>query len=384
MSAAADNLSTVPLPSLPNIRVDRARVIRAAKLAQQAVGNPPNPELKSVVLSYDRGMLKLTSTDLDVELTATMPAWPAGSYPSSGSTAVNRIGLARDLAALGGDHATIECSRDDVDGHTNVIAAGDVTIRRKRPGIPMVTLSDRTFDVQATWTPADLERLAWVATAASTDEGRPVLTGVNLDDGMAAATDSYRLFAAPVPTFNDEALIPGRIVRLLAKAAASSDITVSVSDDLVRFEWSRHDINWQLVAHQIQGSFPNWRKLLFPRLPDEVVPNVPAARIAAIGRRHTAIHQPGTGPSVPVELSTGPAGSLRARSERGRTVVDECVPTIAWDQPPVAISGRLLASIAGGFTAADGNVHLQVEDELKPLTVTDGQCHALIMPIRLN
>jgi hypothetical protein len=44
----------------------------------------------------------------------------------------------------------------------------------------------------------DIRLLRLVARAASTDRSRPALTRVSVEDGVAAATDSYRLYWGPV------------------------------------------------------------------------------------------------------------------------------------------------------------------------------------------
>jgi DNA polymerase III subunit beta len=106
-----------------------------------------------------------------------------------------------------------------------------------------------------------------VARAASTDEARPVLTGVKLEAGdgqlTAAATDSYRLALRTVPwveAVTGESLVPARALQEAAKAAmeVGGAVSIVLEDGQVSFLLGDR----RLTTRLIEGQFPNVRQLL--------------------------------------------------------------------------------------------------------------------------
>ncbi|MGI8426814.1 MAG: DNA polymerase III subunit beta [Actinomycetota bacterium] len=111
--------------------------------------------------------------------------------------------------------------------------------------------------------------LSRVVRAASTDESRPVLTGVLwiLEAGMLklVATDSYRLAIADVVVKeappDKQAIVPGRALTELSRHIANAgdaDVEVWLGDNQAVFKVG----HTQLVTRLIEGEFPNWRNLI--------------------------------------------------------------------------------------------------------------------------
>jgi hypothetical protein len=106
-----------------------------------------------------------------------------------------------------------------------------------------------------------------VAYAASTDEKRPVLTGVLLEatEGRltAAATDSFRMAVKSV-VCNDAdrgtALVPANWLHEVASAATlvGGEIRLAFENDTVSALIGER----RLMTHRIDGQFPNYRELL--------------------------------------------------------------------------------------------------------------------------
>lgn len=108
--------------------------------------------------------------------------------------------------------------------------------------------------------------LSQVISAASSDETRPVLTGVYIHnhDGQLymVATDSYRL-AEKVVTKNQQP------INILVPAAALQDLLriISDQDDVVEMVYDEQQVRFkvgevELVSRQIDGQYPDYRKLI--------------------------------------------------------------------------------------------------------------------------
>jgi DNA polymerase-3 subunit beta len=102
--------------------------------------------------------------------------------------------------------------------------------------------------------------------AASTDEARPVLTGVLLhtSDGKLymAATDSYRLAEKQLGenTETVELLVPVSAMQDLLRIVGDFEGDVEVTSDEQQILFRVGDV--ELVARLIEGKYPDYRKLI--------------------------------------------------------------------------------------------------------------------------
>ncbi|TMF43674.1 MAG: DNA polymerase III subunit beta, partial [Chloroflexi bacterium] len=107
--------------------------------------------------------------------------------------------------------------------------------------------------------------------AASSDEGRPVLTGVyvQLDGGKAtfAATDGHRLAVKTVgvqaePGEGETIVIPARALselsRILKAADEGVEVTVGAQKNQVFFK--TRDV--ELMSRLIEGTYPNYQQVI--------------------------------------------------------------------------------------------------------------------------
>jgi DNA polymerase-3 subunit beta len=108
--------------------------------------------------------------------------------------------------------------------------------------------------------------LQQVIMAASSDEARPVLTGVFLHtvEGSLymAATDSYRLAEKELTTANEEVmlLVPVSAMQDLLRIVGDFEGEVVVTHDEQQVLFQVGDI--ELVARLIEGKYPDYRKLI--------------------------------------------------------------------------------------------------------------------------
>ncbi|HRE01571.1 MAG TPA: DNA polymerase III subunit beta, partial [Ilumatobacteraceae bacterium] len=120
------------------------------------------------------------------------------------------------------------------------------------------------------------EALRQVVRAASTDEARPVLTGVLLAaeaDGLRmVATDSYRLAVRDLPGASvlgtdQKVLVPGRALNELARLVGNApELTLRLGEREATFEVGAV----RLTTRLIEGEFPNYRQLIPASYPNKL------------------------------------------------------------------------------------------------------------------
>ncbi|HEX5797560.1 MAG TPA: DNA polymerase III subunit beta [Candidatus Saccharimonadales bacterium] len=108
--------------------------------------------------------------------------------------------------------------------------------------------------------------LSQVVVAASNDDARPVLTGVNFytTDGSLylVATDSYRLAEKKLMPMKQEVniLVPASAVQDLLRLLDDREEEVKVTSDEQQILFQKGDV--ELVTRLIDGKFPDYRKLI--------------------------------------------------------------------------------------------------------------------------
>src|SRR5690606_12081099 len=109
--------------------------------------------------------------------------------------------------------------------------------------------------------------LQQVVVAVSGDEARPVLTGVYFHSFEGSlyivATDSYRLAERLLIKKTDQdisLLIPGSAMQDLLRILGDGDEAVSVSYDDQQVLFTVGEV--ELVSRLIEGSYPDYRKLI--------------------------------------------------------------------------------------------------------------------------
>lgn len=215
------------------------------------------PALSGVLMELSDTDLTLTTTDL--ELTTRVRVGLTGE---AGKILLPARLLAEIVKSLPSDQVELV-----TDNGTVRVAGGRAKyeIRSLSPeDFPRV---EATTETKTITVPGNLlaSALNQVATAASRDETRPVLTGVLFegegDELRIVATDSYRLAVRTlaVPGIGDlRVLIPARAVLEVARLAGEGDVQVYIASSQVGFE-----IGDVLVQSRlIEGEFPAYRQLL--------------------------------------------------------------------------------------------------------------------------
>jgi len=229
------------------------------------------------------------------------------------------------------------------------------------------------------------DALRQVVRAASTDEARPVLTGVLIaaeDDGVRmVATDSYRLAVRDLPESQmlaggQRVLVPSRALNELQRIlAAGGDLQVRLGARDAVFEVGAI----RLTTRLIEGDYPNYRNLLPSSYPNTLTVGREALQEAL--RRVKLLARD----AAPVRLGLGGETLvLTAITQDVGNAVEEIDASYEGAEMTVAFNPDYLGA---GVDAVEGDdVTLSTLDPMKP-AVLRGVGHDdylyLLMPVRV-
>jgi DNA polymerase-3 subunit beta len=248
-----------------------------------------------------------------------------------------------------------------------------------------------------------VEGLRQVVRAASTDDARPLLTGVlvsNEGDGLRlVATDSYRLAwrdlpgTATLPEGTEQILVPARALnelqRLLASTAKDAGRARGAEEDgaagegaaVGRIGFSVGELDaafWvgdtRLTTRLLDGRFPDYRQLVPPSYPNTVRLGK-AALLDALRRVRLLVRDNTT----PVRLTIHRDGvDLAVVSQEVGQASESLDATVEGDEVTIAFNPSYLI---------EGVEVLQVVDATKPATVRSPEhddYRYLLMPVRVS
>jgi DNA polymerase III subunit beta len=224
------------------------------------------PVLSNVLLATDGGRLRLTATNLEMGISC----WIGAKVEEDGATTAPARTLVDLVNTLPNDRVDMELV---VRTQTLKVRCGSFNNDLKCidaqefPPLPQATEEEGlTLNVE------DLkEMINQVAFAASTDDARPVLTGVLLEiDGgqlTLAAADGFRLsvrkahLSAP-GTGKLRAIVPARALSELGRILGDGDETVTMVLPPNRGQVIFRSKNVELVSQLIEGNFPDYQGII--------------------------------------------------------------------------------------------------------------------------
>ncbi|MBV8218570.1 MAG: DNA polymerase III subunit beta [Solirubrobacterales bacterium] len=227
-----------------------------------------------------------------------------------------------------------------------------------------------------------------VASSASRDETRPVLTGILVSASdkelRMVATDSYRL-SVKETTLEDalpsgfEVNVPARALQELARVAGHAEdeqLRISVRQNQVLFELD----GIVLSSRLIDGQFPNYRQLLPETFEHEL--RVSGAELTEVVRRISLLAQK----NAPLRLSFAPGELTISAQTPDIGEAQESLP-VPFQGEPLEIGFNPEFLRAGLEAIEDGDVLVKLISPLRPGLIESGdesRFRYLIMPIRLN
>jgi DNA polymerase-3 subunit beta len=224
------------------------------------------PVLGNILIATDEGRLRLSATNLELGITC----WIGAKIQEEGSTTVpartfsdlvstlsdKQVDLSLNIRTQtlsvdsGGSHADLKC----IDAQE----------------FPPMPIADSKQGIQLNV--SDLkEMIQQVAFAASTDEARPVLTGVlvqlNGDHLTLAAADGFRLSVRKAQLSSPiskpiQAVIPARALSELARVSGDSteSLVMLLPPGRGQVIFRMKDV--ELASQLIEGSFPDYEQII--------------------------------------------------------------------------------------------------------------------------
>lgn len=224
------------------------------------------PVLGNVLLTTDRGQLKLAATNLEIGITY----WVDCRVEEEGSITVPARLLADFVGNLPNDLVKLEVDRRTLGlrvGSTRSKATVKGIDAEDFPAIPSVE-GEPTASL-----PPDLlrEMVAQSAFAAATDESRPVLAGVLVRfEGRRvtlSAADGFRMAVRhgelDTPVAEEvSVIVPAKALNELARTIADQQDRVEITVTPNRNQLVCRAGNLEFLSRLIDGSFPYWRQIV--------------------------------------------------------------------------------------------------------------------------
>ncbi len=252
------------------ISIERAALLKALSHVQSVVERRNTiPILSNVLIDAAKGQLKLTATDLDIEI---VEALPADVLRNGSTTAPAHI--LYDIVRKLPEGSQVQAELMTAEGGRLAVSAG--SIRFELACLPKEDFPQMAAGAQPhrfRLAAAELKRLIdKTRFAISTEETRFYLNGIFLHVARgskavmrAAATDGHRLARYELDMPDGAADMPGVIVprktvnelrRLLDDAEGAIDI--ALSDTKIQFATS----GVELTSKLIDGTFPDYQRVI--------------------------------------------------------------------------------------------------------------------------
>ncbi len=309
------------------------------------------PVLSNILVASDKGRLRLSATNLEMGISY----WIGAKIEEEGATTVPARTFVDLVNTLPNDTVLMELT---VRNQTLNVRCGAFNNDIKCidahdfPPLPPSELDDG-LDLNI----EDLRSMInQVTLAASTDDARPVLTGVLFEvegnEMTFAAADGFRLSvrtatlssAAPDPI---HAIIPARALNELARIVGTSEETVTMTMPPNRGQVIFRAKDVEVVSQLIEGTFPDYRGIIpANHLTRTVLPTsaflkaCKAADIFAREAAHSARLR--ITPGSDLEPGTVEVSATSAETGSNETTVDA---TIDGDPVEIAFNVRFLVDV---------------------------------------
>ena len=248
------------------VNVKQQQLAHCVSMVSRAVSPRSTlPVLSNILVKTDKGRLRLSATNLELGITC----WIGARIDGEGAITVPARTFTDMVSALPDDRVilTLDNSTQTLNIHCGT---SDTNIKgidaEEFPPIPEPNLDEGV--------PLNItnfkDMVQQVAFAASTDEARPVLTGVLLkidgDHITMAATDGFRISIREDEIPNAvsrpiEAIIPARaLVELSRIIGGDKALIMTFPPDRGQVIFHMDDL--ELVSQLIEGGFPDYRAII--------------------------------------------------------------------------------------------------------------------------
>jgi DNA polymerase-3 subunit beta len=367
--------------------IDRASLLRSLNHVQSAVEKRNTiPILSNVLIKAEDGILSLSTTDMDMEITESV----AATVKEPGATTAP-AGTLFDIVKKLADDADVEIALDD-SGNQMSVKAGRSNFKLSCLPVadfPELSQGDMptSFSVPANDLRALIDRTKF---AMSTEETRYYLNGIYIHaadkDGVkvlrAVATDGHRLarFEMPLPAGAENmpgVILPRKAVAELRKLVeeAGDSIEIGLSESKIRVNFD-HIV---LTSKLIDGTFPDYQRVI-PKGNDKVVEVNPKAFSSAIDRVSTI----SDGKSRAVKITfEGNTMTLSASSPEAGSATED-LEINGNDNIEIGFNARYLMDITSQIEG--DSCRLTLADSASPTIIEDSSDSSslyVLMPLRV-
>jgi DNA polymerase III subunit beta len=345
------------------------------------------PILSNVQIATRNNELRLTATDLDMELIETVPCRAKGE----GATTVPAH-MFHDIVRKLPDGTDIELVRDGEQGRLSITSGPARFSLQTLPAddFPSLSVDDlgHAFSLPA----GELKRLIEKTRfAISTEETRYYLNGIYLHSAerggkptlRAVATDGHRLAQVELPLPDGAKDMPGVIVPRktvleLAKLVedGDGDVRIELSPAKIRVSTARV----VLTSKLIDGTFPDYERVI-PQGNDKRMEVDNAAFAQAVDRVSTLSSDKGR--AVKLSITDGKL-VLSVNNPDSGSATEELAVEYGFDPIEIGFNARYLLDISGQLES--GTAEFQLADPGSPTMVRDGKDASalyVLMPMRV-
>ncbi len=249
------------------LTVSQAQLAHGLGLVSRAVSPRSTlPVLGNILIATDEGRLRLSATNLELGITC----WIGAQIEEEGSVTIPARIFGDLVSTLPGDKVNLALTTRtqtlNIRSGTSIFDIKGIEAS-EFPPMPTPDLSNgvelNVSDFK--------EMIQQVSFAASTDEARPVLQGVQLEINenqiSLAATDGFRISVRSAELSSAVAnpvkvIIPARSLSELARIAVDGNETVSMVVPQDRGQAIFHLKDAELVTQLIEGNFPDYRAII--------------------------------------------------------------------------------------------------------------------------
>jgi DNA polymerase-3 subunit beta len=224
------------------------------------------PVLSNVLVATDEGRLRLSATNLELGITC----WIGAKIEEEGSTTVPARTFTELVGTLSDQQVEMSLS----------VRTQNLNVHSGSSNTDLKCIDSQEFPPMPTPDSGDgipinvsdlREMIQQVAFAASTDEARPILTGVLVtidgDELTMASADGFRLSVrkANLSSPNSRpqlAVVPARALSELARIISDGDEVVDMILPPDRGQVVFQMKDFQLVSQLIEGTFPDYEQII--------------------------------------------------------------------------------------------------------------------------
>jgi DNA polymerase-3 subunit beta len=371
------------------INVERGAFLKALNHVQSVVERRNTiPILSNVMIEAAKGRLKLTATDLDIEIQETLPA---DVLRNGAATAPAH--MLYDIVRKLPEGAQVQAELLTAEGGRLAVSAGSSRFELAcLPKEDFPQMSAGALPHRFRLAADDLKRIIdRTRFAISTEETRFYLNGIYLHaakDGKtsalrAAATDGHRLARFELDMPDGAADIPGVIIprktvaelrRLLDDADGA--IELSLSDTKIQFNFN----GLELTSKLIDGTFPDYQRVI-PTSNDKVL-SVESREFAQSVDRVSTISADKTR-AVKLNISKDKVTLSVVNPESG-TATEELGATYSASPIEIGFNARYLLDITGQIEGTE--VRFLLSDAGSPTIIEDtedARTLYVLMPMRV-